>query len=418
MPKWNLAPDATHSVLATNTEFILADSLLSGKAPLNAYTLLDLADATDALVLSEKVYVMPYIAYHDYPILDQFRKEGILKELPLPRHFEAQIHNIRGDGPIIADREFIDGAARLFHLDRPPIVDGNYSWRTPGRDVLRWFQQHSWPDEEIPREEDAHFRKTKESKKLAAMVGEFVLRTDLYVRASLASGIPLYPDSLRSTLLRTRFTERYVASFRLGRSVIEKFEKVTEKQSKQWNSMLGQDVFELRKPMVLATILRKCESPKDIPKAILELRNSSGARAFRAKCKQTVDAVNSEDTRLISELNHQIMAEKGKIEMKGFVDQNEELMVRIIPHIVTTPSKIRDELTTRTVGWLFRRIRRKHIVFLTGLQNTCMELGRMNAKLNKIFGKELSERELEVLSDIRQLDKGEKKQRKSLNLFL
>ncbi len=100
----------------------------------------------------------------------------------------------------------------------------------------------------------------------------------MYVRASIASGIALNPDSLRTVLLKARLPNLYVASFSQARSIVERFEKMTETQVRGINKMIGTPVFELMRPILLTSILDKCETKEEIPDAILRQRNPDGAK--------------------------------------------------------------------------------------------------------------------------------------------
>ncbi len=127
-------------------------------------------------------------------------------------------------------------------------------------------------------------------------------------------------------------------------------------------------------------------------------------KALRESSRKLVEAIEWGDIEAISKIKHQYERTLKDMSSHGNVDETEKLLVRTIPHIVTSPSKLGGELTERTARWLFNRTKRRHLVFLRGLQQTGLQIGKMNDTLERIFGQGMTDKDHNVLRELRSID--------------
>jgi hypothetical protein len=128
--------------------------------------------------------------------------------------------------------------------------------------------------------------------------------TAFYLTSSQALGVPYKPSVLRAAMLDDVLWEDYRSrSFNASEIAVSLLEKSRETVAKEYfERIMELNLVELQFPCILSAVLRESESPADIIRVAMQIRDSKETRAFRNWSQKMTTTMQDGDLSKLGEL--------------------------------------------------------------------------------------------------------------------
>ena len=290
------------SVLIDNSTYFSAKRLLHENL-LDAYTLFNLANFLECVVVAEKVMLAPTLAWDPGEEDSLFRNDGPCAKVRLEDWSDDDLGTlfdsaIRTGIKSLSSSGFgyqahdVDAASQLLR-----------QWRSDAqnspKDFLNQYSGAVYINDSASRETVAAMPTvTGADASPCYHLAQYILRSN--VAYELSSIWTYHPHSHRLSFISQRMQGANRESLHLGQELIKAAEvKIGQEIEAQRRTALlanfGAFKHELRLPLILSSVLRQSRSADEIIPIALRLRQSSSARRYRRWVNELISAVDSND---------------------------------------------------------------------------------------------------------------------------
>lgn len=298
-------------VFPTSRRNPYAEFLAKEKSPADSPMWLEwaaLAEIVEAAVIHDKLLLMR-ITDNDrvlergrynpqdqtrVPLLSRLKLAGVVHEIELDHHQTNTMHTwLKGaaSDPIFLDRML----SSMFQLLKHPVYrempdlfshsqtvykfDGETVWGILSKDIsVRQFSKKY----QVMKVRNGYEPVLKYAGAFYAEdILAFLVRGFLYNELAKTNSVAYHPHPLRSAVAMSDglWAEGKISEF--GDVPIEFIANLRKQIATDHNQALGKKLFEVDLPPILAAVLKESQRPEDIPEIIVQMRETSAAKALR-----------------------------------------------------------------------------------------------------------------------------------------
>jgi adenosylhomocysteine nucleosidase len=417
------------SVLIDNSTYFSAKRLLYENL-LDAYTLFNLANFLECVVVAENVMLAPTLAWEPGEEDSLFRNDGPCAKVRLEdwpdddlgflfdSAIRAGIKSLSSSGFGYQDHD-VDAALRLLRQWRSDVQDSP-------RDFLIQYSGAVYINDTASREAVAAMPTvTGVDASPCYHLAQYILRSN--VAYELSSIWTYHPHSHRLSFISQRMQGANRESLHLGQELIRAAEvRIGQEIETQRRTALlanfGAFKHELRLPLILSSVLSQSRSADEIVPIALQLRQSSSARRYRRWVNELIAAVDSNDykrqltaEREFDSAGQSLMRELHELyspSKNGLIQKTSTYAATLDPDALNKEmaedwpglAMSAGAMTANVLGIfdpvLRQRRRRRNFVFLLEIAKHRRNILAINQLLEPVFGIALSDGELTRLHNL------------------
>jgi hypothetical protein len=295
--------------LISNSSLYFADSVLTKKIPLNAFTLFDLSSLSEAILFANNLASLPFGSGLNSQIATNLENEGILHRVQISEKKDEIIDEIKefqytlddntktGLGEIISD---------IFHVREDIISDTIIGFNSKhfSQNIKEFFIEGSLTADGKPMD---YFKTTTSQEVIVSFpivmsrilvstesIMEAYIRALVYFKIAVILDLNYQPDSVRVPIVAYLNKIMLKNINRFGSQLIRKADSNLRKELE----LIDTNHFTINVPSALSMIIKSCiesnySKVKFLDKA-LELRNSKRLKNFRNWLTELESAMNTD----------------------------------------------------------------------------------------------------------------------------
>lgn len=397
--------------LLSNSTFYFASKLLEGDLPLNAYSIWDLCNLSEAILFAEKITTLPGLAEYNQAIT-KLRKKEIIEDLVEIRPdmddlvLELKGSHIIRDGRI--NQQITDIMCNIF-----PFIDKDEVSSAISQAFDFGEEMYNSPDWGGPLTKSTmasdhifHILKYDESFGISPILpcrktlAEIYLRSILYLRIAAVRGLNYYPDPFRLPIVAFLNSIIIEVMNKYVPKLFQDSNSIRKKEIKSLNKSIGSSMYEVECPAALSMIIKRCDTKKDFLDKALEVREDKTLQGFRKWLAEASEAVLDHPQKFMHmKKQAQNILDKKEFDLKA-VAESTTLGIELNGNAnINLPIGKIISLTAEKFNNFFNPSRKSLIFFLNMTKNLDQIAARKN-DFDRIFGRSLTSQELDAIAKL------------------
>ena len=409
---------ADNTWLMSNTQIYFSNNLLFGEAIPNMYSLFDLSNLIEGIILAERIVTLPGYAV-DTPTATILNKEGILREAEVNENYVQIISSLKytWDADSIVKQNYKQLARILcdifpieYDVAYNAILESNLwagtAYRTPNWTknrglVISDASGDSYLDGDY---HGAHPNVTKET------MSQTFVRAIFYLLGASDRGYSYFPDSIRVPITAFLNNAYFQEVFKATKNLILKLDEKHGEKINLINRETAYNRFEINVPSAFTLALKDCNNRRNILDKAIDLRNRKDVKKFRRELIKFENSAKKCDPRVLRQIERlESVLDPEEYDVENMVVQVVNQLVDVIRSVITgsnpgiiagkaLPSK---ELTEFGIHKLVKFFRTRNLSYLRNLSKELDVIRSGKKNIEQIFDFKLSAENIKTLQRLR-----------------
>jgi hypothetical protein len=416
----------------SNSTFHFSDRLLTGELPLNGYSLFDLSNLTQSILLNEKIITLPGRGSRN-DTFKTLKDAGIAEELDVDsRKNEMDTILSRSRHANLYEEVPLDGIAKVLcdifpvsYENAYEIIEksrdwGDEHWNTPHWDAAQWLLNRIQDEDQYvgskKLEQDLITRFWQrlgdEKMFIEDTISEIYLRALIYVGVASQFGFNYAPDSIRVPIVGYIDKSLKQRMNQISMLLVKEIEDKHRENAKTSNKRIGR-WFDIQIPAIFNMAIKSCSRKQDFLHQAISLREESenirNLRTWLTEVNKTILWDNDSDKfdRLMTQYEDASTMKRGGTEFVKIL-----IKAVLVPNISLTdfstenidPLKASASFSINipaAIDLTKRYFQTRRLVLLNDLNKNLNSITMINNDLNRVFGESLSSSHLQMFSRLR-----------------
>lgn len=417
--------------LISNTQLYYADKILTPKAYQNMYSLFDLSNLVEAIILSPKIITLPgqAIGTSTSTFLEH---EGIL-ELAEVEEDMAIIISQFNSSTWSSDSLVTQNKAEItrilcdifpvnYEIANNAIMNSN-EWANHAYTTPNWSRTKEFTKADVAG--DSHldgglayngdlnfmfniYHKAHPKVTQEILTSTFV-RALFYLMIASSRNYNYCPDSIRIPIIAFLNSIYSQDVFKATKKILMKLDDKVAEKINLLNDVLGHSKFEIKVPSAFSLVLKASKNKEDILQKAVELRNSADLKKFRSRLAKLEESAKKLDPRFLKQKEElEATLDTEEYDFESIIVQSVTQLLDVIRNIAAPGSGLLtsniipgDKLTEFGVRKIIKYFKTRNLSYLRNLGKQLESVRSSQKNIEAIFGFKLSQQDIKTLYGLR-----------------